>query len=52
MIELYKARFVRRDTIAASLRAASLAVLDERRQSGRSTHPFFWAAFVASGDWE
>jgi CHAT domain-containing protein len=26
-------------------------VLNTRREAGESTHPFYWAAFVAAGDW-
>ena len=51
MTELYRARFNDNVSTAAALRAASLAVLDQRRRTGGSTHPFNWAAFVASGDW-
>jgi CHAT domain-containing protein len=36
---------------ADSVRRASLTVLNERREAGESTHPFYWAAFVAAGDW-
>lgn len=35
---------------AESMRAASITVLRERRAAHRSTHPFYWAAFTASGD--
>jgi CHAT domain-containing protein len=28
-----------------------LTVLRARRAKGQSTHPFYWAAFVAAGDW-
>jgi CHAT domain-containing protein len=31
---------------------ASLSVLRERRARHQSTHPFYWAAFVAAGDWK
>jgi len=34
---------------AEAARAASLEVLRERRGKGLSTHPFFWAGFVAVG---
>jgi CHAT domain-containing protein len=34
---------------AASVRGASLRILRKRRADGRSTHPFFWGAFIASG---
>jgi len=32
-------------------RAAGLAVLAKRRGAGAPTHPLFWAAFIAAGDW-
>jgi CHAT domain-containing protein len=34
----------------ATVGEACRAVLAARRASGRSTHPFFWAAFTASGE--
>ena len=38
--------------VTASLDSApGLTVLRDRRATGQSTHPFFWAAFVAAGDW-
>jgi CHAT domain-containing protein len=33
-----------------AVQRASLDVLEDRRAGARSTHPFFWGAFVASGD--
>jgi CHAT domain-containing protein/Tfp pilus assembly protein PilF len=51
MRALYEARFQKRLSTADAVHAASLAVLRERRAKGQSTHPFFWAAFVAAGDW-
>jgi CHAT domain-containing protein len=48
---LYRARFEgKKDTVAA-MAAARLEVLRRRRERGDSTHPFFWAGFVAVGDW-
>lgn len=52
MNELYRARFQRGEPTASSLRSASLAILEKRRRSGASAHPFFWAAFVAMGGWD
>ncbi len=52
MIELYRARFSRGESTSTSLRTASLTVLEARRRTERSTHPFYWAAFVAMGGWE
>jgi CHAT domain-containing protein len=36
---------------AAAVRHASITVLGQRRALGVSRHPFYWAGFVASGDW-
>jgi CHAT domain-containing protein len=33
------------------MREAGLTVLRGRRAKGLSTNPFYWAAFVAAGDW-
>ena len=35
----------------AAVQQASLRMLQARRADGQPTHPFYWAAFVASGDW-
>jgi CHAT domain-containing protein len=51
MEALYRARLVDRLDTADAARAASVATIRQRRMTGRSTHPFYWAAFVASGDW-
>jgi len=51
MKALYEGRFVRGLGTAEAMRQASLAVLAERRGKGASTHPFYWGAFVAVGDW-
>jgi CHAT domain-containing protein len=34
-----------------AVHAASLSLLRDRRVRGQSTHPFYWAGFVAAGDW-
>ena len=34
-----------------AVREASRSVLQARRRRGDSTHPFYWAPFVATGDW-
>ena len=36
---------------AESVRRASVEVLTQRKKAGLSTHPFYWAGFVAAGDW-
>ena len=51
MEALYRARLLDRLSTAESVRRASLTFLENRRQAGRSTHPFNWGAFVAAGDW-
>jgi CHAT domain-containing protein len=51
MKSLYEARFAKGLDTAAAVRAASLTELRRRRAAGQSTHPAFWAAFVAAGDW-
>lgn len=48
---LYEARLTRMRNTADAMREASLSVLRARRAAGQSTSPFFWAAFVAAGDW-
>jgi CHAT domain-containing protein len=51
MRALYEGRLKRNLNTADAMREASLSVLRARRSAGQSTDPFFWAAFVAAGDW-
>jgi len=51
MTELYRARLIKKLDTADAVRDASLYVLRERRAQARSTLPFYWAGFVASGYW-
>jgi CHAT domain-containing protein len=51
MKRLYENRFVEGLSTAESVHRASLGLLQQRREEGKSTHPFFWAGFVAAGDW-
>lgn len=51
MVALYAAHFQQKRDTAAAVRAAHLARLRARRGAGASTHPFYWAGFVAVGDW-
>jgi CHAT domain-containing protein len=51
MRALYEARFTDRLDTAQAVHRASLAMLNQRRASDQSTHPFYWAAFVADGAW-
>ncbi|HEU4663220.1 MAG TPA: CHAT domain-containing tetratricopeptide repeat protein [Dokdonella sp.] len=48
---LYAARFDRGLDTAAALAAAQRDILAARRARSDSTHPYYWAAFVATGDW-
>ena len=50
MQSLYAERLKGMST-AEAVRAASLAMLKKRRELHQSTQPFYWGAFVASGDW-
>ncbi len=51
MRALYQNRLQKHLSTAEAMRAASLSVLGDRRARGQSTHPFYWGAFVAAGDW-
>jgi CHAT domain-containing protein len=51
MSTLYDGRFRRNLDTAEAVREANLGVLKSLRAQGRSTHPFYWAAFVAAGGW-
>ena len=51
MSALYENRLVRELGTADAVREASLTMLRQRRAKGVSTHPLYWAAFVAAGDW-
>src|SRR5262249_29612401 len=51
MRALYQGPLPRHLNTAEAVRAAGLSALRERRAKSQNTHPFFWAAFVAAGDW-
>jgi CHAT domain-containing protein/tetratricopeptide (TPR) repeat protein len=51
MEALYRARLGDRLDTAEAVRQASLTLIRERRARGQSTDLFYWAAFVAAGDW-
>jgi CHAT domain-containing protein len=51
MVALYRARLQRHATTMDSVRAADLAMIRQRRDAGLDPAPFYWAAFVAAGDW-
>ncbi len=51
MKALYAGAFEHRLDTAEAVRQASLEVLRSRRGLSQSTHPFYWGAFIAAGDW-
>ena len=51
MKALYESRLLDGHDTTESIREANLSVLRQLRQEGKSTHPGFWAGFVAVGDW-
>jgi CHAT domain-containing protein/tetratricopeptide (TPR) repeat protein len=51
MRTLYERKLQRNLNTAQAMHEASLSVLRDRRARGQSTHPFYWAGFVATGDW-
>jgi CHAT domain-containing protein len=46
---LFEGRLNKRLSTADAGRAASRTLLRKRRARSQSTHPFYWAAFVAAG---
>jgi CHAT domain-containing protein len=51
MRTLYERRLQKNLSTAQAMHEASRSVLRDRRARGQSTHPFYWAGFVAAGDW-
>jgi len=49
MRALYAARAAGRTSAGDAIRSADRSVLELRRRQGRTTHPFYWAAFSTSG---
>jgi CHAT domain-containing protein len=52
MRSLYAERFARHQTSADAAWLATRTLLAEQRAAGKSTHPWYWAGFVASGAWQ
>jgi CHAT domain-containing protein len=50
IIESMDSAYVKK-AMSDAVREATLHVLTERREAGQPTHPFYWGAFVAAGDW-
>ena len=51
MTALYQGRLIKKLSTADAVQEASRSALQQRRSKGLTTHPFYWAAFVAAGDW-
>jgi CHAT domain-containing protein len=51
MSALYAARLRDRSSTIDAIAAAQRAALAVRRAAGQDTHPYWWAGFVAAGDW-
>lgn len=51
MTALYDAHWHNQSNTAEAVQAATLSALASRRVSGQSVHPYYWAGFVAAGDW-
>lgn len=51
MRSLYHHRFAAGATTIDAVNEANRDLLTARRKAGLSTHPFYWAGFVAVGDW-
>ena len=51
MLALYEGRWLEGLDTSEAVHSASLRLIRERKDAGLSTHPFYWAAFVAAGDW-
>jgi CHAT domain-containing protein len=51
MRALYEARLALGQGTAWAVQTACRKVLERRLAAGESTHPFYWAPFVAAGDW-
>jgi len=52
MRALYDGRYARNLGTPEAVRAASLELLRDRRAKGLSTHPYYWAGFIAAGSWD
>ena len=51
MENLYRARLIDHVGTADAIAAAEVSTLKERGRRGESTHPYYWAGFISSGDW-
>jgi len=52
MHELYAQRLAQHASTADAVWNSARKLLRQRRMSGKSTHPWYWAGFVGSGGWQ
>ncbi|MBK6734499.1 MAG: CHAT domain-containing protein [bacterium] len=50
MTALHRARVAGASGTGRAMQEASCEILRARRADGRGTHPFYWAAFTATGE--
>ena len=50
MVELYHERLSEGAATDQAVRQATLQLLQQARRSGKP-HPYYWAGFVAAGNW-
>ncbi len=51
MTALYDARFEHSASTVEAVARAQRVTLAARRAAGQSAHPYYWAGFIAAGDW-
>jgi CHAT domain-containing protein len=51
MTTVYEARFTSGKPTAEAVRTATVEAIARRRARGESTHPAYWASFIAAGKW-
>ena len=51
MTAVYDLRFVKGSPTAEALRTATVRAIARRRAQRQSTHPAYWASFIAAGKW-
>lgn len=52
MLDLYRGRLSQKLGTADAVHMANLAALKRSRERRGHAHPFFWAGFIAAGDWK
>src|SRR5262249_20518793 len=51
MVHFYQEKVARGRSTADAVHLANTDMIRSLRQAGRTTHPFYWGAFIATGDW-